>query len=217
MEIALHNQKKENIGKVDLNDKVFNTKFNSNSVFQVYTSMITSRRQPVAHSKDRSEVRGGGKKPWAQKGTGRARAGSTRSPIWRHGGVTFGPRQAEMNFNRKVNQKAKNKALAMVISKKIKDNEFFIIDQITLDKGKTKEMNLVASRFAKDNFKKTNKALYLILPEANKDLIRFTRNLPFAFATTISSVDLVDLLNYKHIAILKDAVATLEKRLVTKK
>lgn len=122
-----------------------------------------------------------------------------------------------MNFNRKVNQKAKNKALAMVISKKIKDNEFFIIDQITLDKGKTKEMNLVASRFAKDNFKKTNKALYLILPEANKDLIRFTRNLPFAFATTISSVDLVDLLNYKHIAILKDAVATLEKRLVTKK
>lgn len=217
MEISLYNQKKENIGTVELNEKVFNTKFNQNSVFQTYTSMITSRRQPVAHSKDRSEVRGGGKKPWAQKGTGRARAGSSRSPIWRHGGVTFGPRQAEMNFERKINQKAKNKAIAMVFSKKIKDNELFVIDSITLDKGKTKEMSVIASLFAKDKFKKTNKALYLILPDADKGLIRFTRNLPFAFATTVSSIDLVDMLNYKNIVMLKDVIVSIEKKLIKAK
>ena|GEM_PF-3774378 len=122
-----------------------------------------------------------------------------------------------MNFDRKVNQKAKLKALAMIYSKKIKDNEFFVVDQIALDKGKTKEMSVIASLFAKDNFKKTNKALYLILPDADKGLIRFTRNLPFAFATTISSVDLVDLLKYKNIVILKGAVATLEKKLINAK
>lgn len=217
MEISLYNQKKETIGKVELNDKVFNTPFKQNSVFQVYTSMLSTRRKPVAHSKDRGEVRGGGIKPWAQKGTGRARAGSSRSPIWRHGGVTFGPRQAEMNFTRKINQKAKNKALSMIFSKKIKDNEFFVVDQITLDKGKTKEMATVTSLFAKDKFKKTNKAVYLILPEQDKSLIRFTRNLPYSFATTISSVDLVDLINYKNIVILEKAIPVLEKRLTNPK
>jgi large subunit ribosomal protein L4 len=122
-----------------------------------------------------------------------------------------------MNFDRKINQKAKSKALAMIFSKKIKDNEFFVVDQITLNKGKTKEMSVIASLFAKDNFKKTNKALYLILPDADKGLIRFTRNLPYAFATTSTSINLVDLLNYKNIVILKDAISVLEKRLINTK
>ena len=122
-----------------------------------------------------------------------------------------------MNFERKINQKAKNKAVAMVFSKKIKDNELFVIDSITLDKGKTKEMSVIASLFAKDKFKKTNKALYLILPDADKGLIRFTRNLPFAFATTVSSIDLVDMLNYKNIVMLKDVIVSIEKKLIKAK
>ena len=127
MELPVYNQKKEIVDKVVLKDQYFDILFNNDTVFQVYTSLLSNRRQPLAHTKDRSEVSGGGRKPWSQKGTGRARAGSTRSPIWRHGGVTFGPRQNEENFQKKINRKAKTKALEMILSQKIKDNEFYYV------------------------------------------------------------------------------------------
>lgn len=212
MKTNLYNQKKENIGTIELNDKIFNVSFNADSVSQVVRSILSSRRQPIAHTKNRGEVRGGGRKPWVQKGTGRARAGSIRSPIWRHGGITFGPRQNEENYNRKVNQKLKNKTLAMLLSQKLKDSELFIIDEIKLPANKTKEMAKIVSLFIPAKSKKTNRSIYLILDDANKSLIKATRNLPFAFATTASSIDLIDLLNYKNVVILQTAIPILEQK-----
>ena len=132
MKVDVKNQKNEVVEQIELNDKIFKVKANADTIFQVYTSMLSNRRQPLASTKDRSEVSGGGRKPWKQKGTGRARVGSIRSPIWVGGGVTFGPRHNEANFKKGVNQKMKQKALAMVLSSKVKDNELIILDKIEL-------------------------------------------------------------------------------------
>ena len=210
MKLDVKNQKNEVIEQIDLNEKIFNVKFNSDTVYQVYTSMLSNRRKPLACTKDRSEISGGGRKPWKQKGTGRARVGSTRSPIWRHGGVTFGPKQNEANFTKTINQKMKQKALAMILSAKIKDNELIVIDKIDLKDSKTKDMNLVLKNFV-DIKKKNNSLAYIIVDAGNKALIRASRNLPFAFVTLDSSIDLVTMLNFKHVIILKDAIANLEK------
>ncbi len=210
MKLDVKNQKNEVVGQVDLNEKIFNVKLNSDTVHQVYTSMLSNRRQPLACTKDRSEVSGGGRKPWKQKGTGRARVGSTRSPIWRHGGVTFGPRQNEANFKKAINQKMKQKALAMVLSSKIKDNELIILDKVELKNDKTKDMNAIMKNFV-DTKKKNNSLAYIIVDNGNKAIIRASRNIPFIFTTVDNSIDLVTLLNYKYVIILKDAVENIEK------
>lgn len=210
MKLDVKNQKNEVVGQVDLNEKIFNVKLNSDTVYQVYTSMLSNRRQPLACTKDRSEVSGGGRKPWKQKGTGRARVGSTRSPIWRHGGVTFGPRQNEANFKKAINQKMKQKALAMVLSSKIKDNELIILDKVELKNDKTKDMNAIMKNFV-DIKKKNNSLAYIIVDNGNKAIIRASRNIPFIFTTVDNSIDLVTLLNYKYVIILKDAVENIEK------
>lgn len=210
MKLDVKNQKNEVVGQVDLNEKIFNVKLNSDTVYQVYTSMLSNRRQPLACTKDRSEVSGGGRKPWKQKGTGRARVGSTRSPIWRHGGVTFGPRQNEANFKKAINQKMKQKALAMVLSSKIKDNELIILDKVELKNDKTKDMNAIMKNFV-DTKKKNNSLAYIIVDNGNKAIIRASRNIPFIFTTVDNSIDLVTLLNYKYVIILKDAVENIEK------
>ena len=210
MKLDVKNQKNEVVEQIDLNEKIFDVKFNSDTVYQVYTSMLSNRRKPLACTKDRSEISGGGRKPWKQKGTGRARVGSTRSPIWRHGGVTFGPKQNEANFTKVINQKMKQKALAMILSAKIKDNELVIIDKIVLKDEKTKDANLVFKNFV-DIKKKNNSLAYVIVDNASKSLIRASRNLPFVFVTLDSSIDLVTMLNFKYVIILKDAIANLEK------
>jgi large subunit ribosomal protein L4 len=210
MKLDVKNQKNEVIEQIELNDSIFNVKFNPDTVHQVYTSMLSNRRQPLACTKDRSEVSGGGKKPWRQKGTGRARVGSNRSPLWRHGGVTFGPRQNEANFKRAINKKMKQKALAMILSAKIKDNELVIIDKIDLKEDKTKEMNNVMSNFV-DIKKKNNSLAYIIVDNSNKSIIRSSRNIPFIFTTVDNSIDLVTLLNYKYVIILKDSIENISK------
>ncbi len=210
MKLDVKNQKNEVIEQIELNNNIFNVKLNSDTVYQVYTSMLSNRRQPLASTKDRSEVSGGGKKPWKQKGTGRARVGSNRSPIWRHGGVTFGPRQNEANFKKAINQKMKQKALAMVLSAKVKDNELIILDKIELKNDKTKEMNIIAKNLFDTNKKKNNIA-YIVVDNGNKNIIRASRNIPFIYTTVDNSIDLVTLLNYKYVVILKDAISNIEK------
>ncbi len=210
MKVDVKNQKNEVVEQIELNDKIFNVKVNPDTIFQVYTSMLSNRRQPLASTKDRSEVSGGGRKPWRQKGTGRARVGSTRSPIWVHGGVTFGPRHNEANFKKDVNQKMKQKALAMVLSSKIKDNELIVLDAIELKNDKTKEMNAIAKTLFEVK-KKNNSLAYIIVNHSNKSIIRASRNIPFIYTTVDNSIDLVTLLNYKYVVILKDAIENIEK------
>src|SRR3990167_2220580 len=124
MEVNIYNQNAEIVGKSDLPDGIFGVKLNSDLMHQALTAQLANVRKPVAHTKDRSEVRGGGKKPWKQKGTGRARHGSIRSPIWIGGGVTFGPRK-EKSYKRSVNKQVARKALRMVLTNRAAEDHVF--------------------------------------------------------------------------------------------
>jgi len=139
MLVNAYNQKGEEIGKTELPKEIFEVGLNSDLVYQVVLSQTANRRQVLAKTKDRSEVRGGGRKPWRQKGTGRARHGSIRSPIWKGGGVTFGP-TTEKVFKKIIPKKMRRKALFMVLSAKAKENLILVLDKLEIEKPKTKSM-----------------------------------------------------------------------------
>src|SRR3989344_1515557 len=147
MKTELYNQSGELMGNVELPDKIFGVAMNEDLVRQVLEAQSANSRRVIAHTKDRSEVRGGGKKPWKQKGTGRARHASIRSPIWKGGGVTFGPTK-ERNFKKKINKKMARKALFMALSSKVKDKQLFVLDNIILENPKTKEMAVILKNFS---------------------------------------------------------------------
>jgi len=134
----MYSQTGEKIKQIDLNPAIFAIELNNTLVHQVAVAQMSNARTVLAHTKDRSEVRGGGKKPWRQKGTGRARHGSSRSPIWVGGGVTFGPTK-DRNFAKKINKKMKTKALFMCLSDRVNDKDLVLVDQLTTQNNKTKE------------------------------------------------------------------------------
>ncbi|MDD5071998.1 MAG: 50S ribosomal protein L4 [Patescibacteria group bacterium] len=142
IKINIYNQKAEVVGEMDLSDKVFGVPANKGLVHQAVVAQMANNRQVLAHTKDRSEVRGGGRKPWRQKGTGRARAGSSRSPIWTGGGVTFGPRK-DRNFSKNINKKMRKKAILMVLSDKVANGNFLVMDKLEIDEYKTKVFNKI--------------------------------------------------------------------------
>src|SRR3990167_10958145 len=146
MELPLYNQNAEQVGAVNLADDVFGLPMNKDLLYQVTTSQMSNQRQVIAHAKGRGEVRGGGKKPWRQKGTGRARHGSIRSPIWKGGGATFGPTK-EVNFKKKVSKKMASKALFVALSSKARDKQLLVVDGIKLQNPKTKEMAVLFKNF----------------------------------------------------------------------
>src|SRR3989344_1527703 len=148
MKVNLYNQNAEQAGSIELPDSVFGLKWNPDLVHQVVKGQEANMRPKVAHAKDRAQVRGGGKKPWRQKGTGRARHGSIRSPIWKGGGVTHGP-LTEKNYNKKINRKMAKKALFTVLSQKARENEILVLEKLNFSEPKTK----LASEF----FKKISK------------------------------------------------------------
>jgi large subunit ribosomal protein L4 len=195
---------KEN-GEVTLPKGVFDQKWNEDLVHQVMVSMESSARTPIAHTKDRSEVRGGGAKPWRQKGTGRARHGSRRSPIWVGGGVTFGPRN-EKNYDRKVNKKMKAKALFTILSKKLKDGEVIFVDEIKFKEAKTKEAKKIIESlstikgFENLKTKRHNKAVVAI--EKN-DLATKKSFSNFSNIKTdeVRNLNPISLLKYKYLII----------------
>src|SRR3989344_2193361 len=127
---------------------LLSTPWNATLVHQVFKSLAANRRKPIAHTKDRSEVSGGGIKPWRQKGTGRARHGSSRSPIWRHGGITFGPRN-DKDFSQKVNKKMAASALASALAKKLASDQLRIMDALTLAEPKTKELGKILNNLTR--------------------------------------------------------------------
>ena len=209
MELPLYNQKAENIGKVDLPDAIFNLKMNEDLVHQVVTSQRSNKRQVIAHTKGRGEVRGGGKKPWKQKGTGRARVGSIRSPIWKGGGVTGGPTK-ERNFKKKINKKMARKALFMVLSSKAKDNQLFVLDNIILENPKTKEMAVILKNITSLMTGKKPTTL-LILPSMDEKIKRSSKNLPNFTAVEARNLNPLEVLSYKNLVLVKDSIDALNK------
>lgn len=208
MDYPLYNQKAENVGKVDLPDRIFNLEINKDLVHQVVTSQASNKRQVIAHAKGRAEVRGGGKKPWRQKGTGRARHASIRSPIWKGGGVTFGPTK-ERNFKKKINKKMARKALFMVLSSKVKDKQLFVLDDIRLENPKTKEMAIILKNLS--SLIGNNPKTLLVLPLMEDNVKRSSKNLPNLSAVEARNLNPLEILSYKYLVLVKDSIEALNK------
>lgn len=205
MKATIYDKKGKEVEKIDLPKDIFEVAWNADLVHQTVTSMLSSARSNTAHTKDRSEVSGGGKKPWKQKGTGRARHGSTRSPIWRSGGITFGPRN-DRNYDRKVNKKAKAKALAVVLSQKLRDNELIFVDSLKLDDIKTKQAAGIVSAIAtnkdySDFESKKNNCAVVALSERDENTEKSFRNISNLKLDLINNVNIMDLLNHKYLLI----------------
>jgi len=193
MTADVYNQKNEKIGMVELPDNIFGVKWNPDLVHQVITAQLANRRKPLAHVKDRGEVRGGGKKPWRQKHTGRARHGSIRSPLWVHGGVAFGPRK-ERIFARKINKKAKKAALFSVLSKKLKDDEIKIVNDLELTNPKTKDMANILKMFFGEKF-----SVLVVPASTNRNAVLAARNIAGVNIANANSFNIYDCLTSKNI------------------
>lgn len=205
MESKVYNQKGKETGSITLPESVFGLKWNSDLVHQVVTSMTSSARSPIAHTKMRGDVRGGGKKPWQQKGTGRARHGSTRSPIWVGGGVTHGPRN-DKNFDRKINKKMKTKALFTILSRKFKDGEVLFIDSLSFNAPKTAEAKAVLSAFGTiKGFEaisnKKNNAATIALSKKDSATEKSFRNFSNIEMSEARNMNPVQLVNTKYVVI----------------
>jgi len=205
METQIYNQKGKEVGKLNLPESIFGLTWNGDLVHQVVTGMQANARTPVAHTKTRGEVRGGGKKPWRQKGTGRARHGSTRSPIWSGGGVAHGPRN-EKDYSKKINKKMKVKALYTVLSEKYRKGQILFIEELALKNIKTKEaVEVIKSLSSISGFekitggKKTN--TYITIPAKTETLKKSFANIPTVKIDEIRNINPVDLLSHKYIII----------------
>ncbi len=195
MTVDLYDKSNSKIGTVELPDRIFKVKWNPDLVHQVLTAQLANRRAPLAHTKDRSEVRGGGRKPWRQKHTGRARHGSSRSPLWAGGGVTFGPR-SDRKFSKKVNRKMKRLALCSVLSKKLSSGEVRIVDGLNLPEQKTKQVAAMLKRFSE----RAPSAL-LVAAKGNRNLVLASRNIPNVDAKRAASLNIHDCLSHRDILI----------------
>lgn len=205
MKTKLYNQKGESSGEINLPKEIFETEINPDLVYQVVLSQTSNRRQKIAKTKDRSEVRGGGKKPWAQKGTGRARHGSTRSPLWVGGGVTFGP-NLKKNFKRVVPKKMRRKALFSVLSAKAKENLVIVFDDLNMEKPKTKPMFELFNKICLKN----GSAL-IALPKNDSNLIKSMRNINKLSVTQAKDINVLDILNTKYFVITKGSIDVIKE------
>lgn len=207
MNADLYNLKNERAGTVELPERVFGVKWNPDLVHQALRVQLNGRRNQSAHAKGRSEVSGGGKKPWRQKGTGRARHGSIRSPLWKGGGVTHGPNK-ERDYTLKINKKMKQLAIFSVLARRFKDGEIKIVDSLVIDGAKTKTLNDSLKNFAD---KKVTLNALIIPAEGDKNIYKATRNLAKIGATSAKSLNIHDLLKHKQILMDKSAVAVIDK------
>ncbi len=205
MKADIYNLKNEVVGSMDLPAEVFDTKWNANLVKQVLDAQVANRRAPWAHVRDRSEVSGGGKKPWRQKGTGRARHGSTRSPLWVGGGKAHGPRN-DKDYSQKVNKKMKRVALFAALSRKAKDGELKIFETLAIDAPKTKALaEALKGAIALPKGGKRWDVL-LVSDVTNKNLFRASSNLVKTKVLAADSLNVFDILNHKNLFLDKGIV-----------
>lgn len=216
MEAKIYNTKGKEAGKVALSEAIWNLPLNKDLVHQVAVSMQSNARTGTASVKDRSEVSGGGKKPWQQKGTGRARHGSSRSPLWRHGGVTHGP-LTEKDYSKKINRAMRVKALHMLLAEKLRKNHVLFVDAISIEAPKTKDAKAILEGLAGvkgfDGLttKKKN-AAYIAAGEASKTTAKSFANFGSVEFDDVKNMNPVDLLTHKYLVIAnpEKAVAFIE-------
>lgn len=201
--INVVDMKGKKTGTVELNDAVFAVEPNEAVMHQMVVSYLANQRQGTQSALTRSEVSGGGKKPWRQKGTGRARQGSTRAPQWTHGGVVFAPKPRNYSFS--VNKKVKRLAMKSALSTKVADSELIVVDKIALDEFKTKVMVEMLAAIGADK-----KAL-IVLPEVDKKVIKSASNIQGVKTAQVNELNVYDILNADKLVIDKDAVSKIEE------
>ena len=221
MKTAVYNQEGKKISEIVLPKEVFGLEVNPDLVHQVVVSQMARRRKVLAHTKTRAEVSGGGRKPWRQKGTGRARHGSIRSPIWRGGGITFGPRNDRV-FKKRIPKKMRRLALLMVLSAKVKNNLFLILDKLEIEKPKTKEISKVIENLRskpkkeESSLKQTIKNFQegrclIVLSQYDQKVFLSARNISWIKTMTAQNLNPLDLLSFKYLIMTKEAIEIIKK------
>jgi len=205
MKYQVLNQEGKKIKETLLPKEIFGVKINSNLVHQIVVSQMSNKRAGTAHVKDRGDVRGGGKKPWRQKGLGKARHGSTRSPIWVGGGVSFGPTK-EKNFKKKIPKKMRRLALSMVLSTKVNDKSMVLLDELKIEKPKTKIMTEILK-----NLSCQKGSTLFALSSLDKDVIRATRNIPKTKTIQAKDLNCLDLLNFKFLVMSEKSIEIIKE------
>jgi large subunit ribosomal protein L4 len=203
--VSVYNLEGKEVEKLELSDEVFGLAKNDELLKQAYVAIASNKRQVIAHTKDRAERAGSGKKPWKQKGTGRARVGQVRNPVWRKGGISFGPTN-ERNFKKNINKKMNRKAIAVALSQKVKAKSLIVLDEIKLAEKKTKE-------FAKgiQNLKIKGKTL-IGFSKKEKEFQLYSRNLKNVQNIPTENMNVFDLLNSKNLILSKDSIKYFEEK-----
>lgn len=201
--VALYNQAGANVGEVELADAVFGIEPNNSVLFDAIVMQRASQRQGTAKVKGRSEVAGGGRKPWRQKGTGRARQGSIRSPQWRGGGIVFGP--TPRSYSYKLPKKVRRLAIKSALSSKVLENELLVLEGLAFDAPKTKEMTSVLKGL------EINRKALIVTADADENVALSARNIPGVTVVTVTGLNVLDVVNHDKVIFTKDAVQKLEE------
>ncbi|MTI48336.1 MAG: 50S ribosomal protein L4 [Firmicutes bacterium] len=201
--VALYNVSGQQIGDMDLNESIFGIEVNEHVLYEVVKNQLANKRQGTQSAKTRSEVRGGGRKPWRQKGTGRARHGSIRSPIWTGGGITFAPKPRDYSY--KLPKKVRRLGMKSALSAKVKDNSVIVLDELMLEQPKTKDIANILK-----NIKSGKKAL-IVMSEKDENVVKSANNIPGVQTTLVNTLNVYDILNHDSFIITKDAVKKVEE------
>jgi len=216
MKTVVYNKAGEEVGQVVLPKGIFEVELRSDLAHQVAVCQSSNRRQVIAHAKGRGEVSGGGRKPWRQKGTGRARHGSIRSPLWRHGGATFGPTN-ERNFEKGISKKMQRKAMFMVLSQKAKNNFLIVLDELNFDKPKTKEIRNIFENLKSKIPTFTGKGTIVALAKEDKNAVLAIRNMTRTVPMQATDLNCLDLLSYKYLILTKNSLKNIKETFLGKK
>jgi large subunit ribosomal protein L4 len=200
--VKVYNMAGNEVGSIELSDKVFGVNVNQHLMHMAVVSQLANKRQGTQSTKTRAEVRGGGRKPWKQKGTGHARQGSTRAPQWKGGGVVFAPKPRDYSF--KMNKKEKTFAVKSALTSRVMEDKIYVLDSLTLDEIKTKKMAEVLNNL------KVSKAL-VVLSEKDEKVILSARNIPDVRTSLFNTINVYDIVKYDSLVITKDAVAKIEE------
>jgi len=201
--VNVYNMLGEQVEEIELSEAIFGVEINQHVVYEVVKNQLANKRQGTQSTKTRSEVRGGGRKPWKQKGTGRARQGSIRAPHFTGGGIAFGPKPRDYSY--KVPKKVRRLALKSVLTSKVQENEIIVIDAINFDAPKTKEMANFLSKINADK-----KAL-IVMGEKNANVIKSAKNIPTVATALVNTINVYDILKYNSLVITKDALRKVEE------
>jgi len=200
--VKVYNTEKKEVGEIQLNESIFGVEVSVEAMHQVVLAQLANKRQGTQSAKTRAEVRGGGIKPWRQKGTGRARQGSIRAPQWIHGGIVFAPKPRDYRVS--VPKSMRRVAMKSALTSKVQDNEMIVLESLAFDAPKTKEMVKVINAF------ETKKTL-IVVAESNENVYKSARNIPGIAVVPVNNINVYDILKYENLMITKDAVSKIEE------